>query len=192
MKRHLSGFYVLLLASCQQRANPAGGANAPASHNGQPAPSAPVTVTTTPSASASPSATASSNPLNEQGTPPVVERLRSIAGLEPKAVEQYLSDLKGSTAKGDRAAVCRLVEYPIFVDTPKAKMKVATAGACEKSYEKIFTPRVVDAIGKQRFADLFVNSRGVMIGDGQIWFGGVCDNDQCSGRVDIRIKAINN
>jgi hypothetical protein len=64
--------------------------------------------------------------------------------------------------------------------------------ACEKSYDQLFGSRVHDAINKQTFDGLFVNSRGVMIGTGEVWLGGACENDRCTGRVDIRIKAINN
>ena len=35
--------------------------------------------------------------------------------------------------------------------------------------KEIFTPRVREAIAKQKVADLFVNRQGVMVGKGEAW-----------------------
>jgi hypothetical protein len=182
---------VLVLASCQQTANTAEGATAVTAYQGSSAASphasaAPAVGSAAPARSAAPV-----EPETPAANPPVAERLKGIARLDPEAVAQYLNDLKAIVARGDRAAACALVNYPITIGAPPKTKTIASAASCEKNYERIFTPRVIDAIGKQQFADLFVNYQGVMIGRGEIWFGGICDNDQCTGRADIRIKTIN-
>jgi hypothetical protein len=35
----------------------------------------------------------------------------------------------------------------------------------------------------QSYGQLFANSQGVMIGDGQVWFGGVCERQSCVVRI---------
>lgn len=51
------------------------------------------------------------------------------------------------------------------------------------------TPDIVSAVTKQKYEDLFVNSHGVMIGNGQVWVNGVCKDDACKKR-DVKIITI--
>lgn len=53
------------------------------------------------------------------------------------------------------------------------------------AYDKIVTAKVRNAITAQRYATLFANWQGVMIGDGEVWFSGVGDGNT------VRITAIN-
>jgi hypothetical protein len=48
----------------------------------------------------------------------------------------------------------------------------------------------VEAIERQTYGTLFANDQGVMIGDGQVWFGAVCDETSCA-EPRIRIIALN-
>ena len=52
------------------------------------------------------------------------------------------------------------------------------------------TPKVLAAIKRQTYASLFANDRGVMIGDGEVWFSAVCRDAACKD-APIRIIAIN-
>ena len=59
-----------------------------------------------------------------------------------------------------------------------------------ESYDKIMTPNVQHAVERQEFGDLFVNSDGVMVGNGQLWFTGVCPDATCSTH-ELRVIAFN-
>jgi hypothetical protein len=49
---------------------------------------------------------------------------------------------------------------------------------------------VKGAVAKQTYATLFANWQGVSIGDGEIWFSGICSNEACKQQT-VRITAIN-
>ena len=38
-------------------------------------------------------------------------------------------------------------------------------------YDEVFNNNVVNAVAEQKTEDLFVNAMGVMVGNGQVWFG---------------------
>jgi hypothetical protein len=109
-----------------------------------------------------------------------------MMGLDPGAVEGFLKDLKALVASGDRDGVCALLGYPL-----KAHKPVASAAACKGGYDQIFTAPVTAAIAEQRFAELFVNSEGVMIGSGEVWFAGICKDPDCKV-VELKIRTVNN
>jgi hypothetical protein len=49
---------------------------------------------------------------------------------------------------------------------------------------------VVAALARQTYATLFARPEGVMVGDGEIWFSGICADETCA-EVTVRIIAIN-
>jgi hypothetical protein len=65
------------------------------------------------------------------------------------------------------------------------------SAALRADYERVFTPQVRRAILDQRFERLFGSSRGLMIGNGQVWFDRFCSNRRCSPPGPVRILAVN-
>ena len=51
------------------------------------------------------------------------------------------------------------------------------------------TPKVIRAIQVQAFSGIFANADGVMIGNGEVWFSGICGNLSCTD-APIKITAI--
>jgi hypothetical protein len=113
-------------------------------------------------------------------------RLRS-AGLEVSEVTTFLETLKAGLGRHDRPGVCALVSYPI-VATAK---RVRDAAACRRDFEALFNDKVKAAVLSQKPEDLLANSRGVMIGRGEIWFSGICKDRRCRTHT-LKIVAINN
>ncbi|HEX7897122.1 MAG TPA: hypothetical protein VF950_05150 [Planctomycetota bacterium] len=109
----------------------------------------------------------------------------SLAGIDrPRDVRRFLNELKDSVDAGDLKALAALVRYPFT--TYKSGIPVRTyANPAEllADRDRVFTPRVLNAILEQRVETLFVNYQGVMIGGGDVWFDGFDG--------EIRIKAIN-
>lgn len=93
-----------------------------------------------------------------------------IAGLDAARVRTRFEALQAAVATEDRAALALQVSFPLRV----AGRKVRAAEEMWRDYRAIWTPAVQRVVLAQRFEDLFVNVHGVMIGDGVVWFAGVC------------------
>lgn len=111
----------------------------------------------------------------------------SVAGIEnDAAVESFLHDLQEAVSKNERAKVASIIAYPIKVRVGRHREIIRKKSDLLKRYDSVFNQKVKEALGKQKVSDLFVNSQGVMVGDGEIWF------NQMAGSKNIRIVAINN
>jgi hypothetical protein len=185
---------IMGLVSCRQTTTTVSETRGEPSHQGDTVGSSPPVGAPVVSGAPRASATAPPTPSAEQTSPggndAIAERLQ-VAGLETKAAAQFLSALKGLAAKGDRAGVCALASYPLAVNSVKAHELVLNQAQCQSGYDQIFTPSVIGALDKQQFADLQATSTGVMIGDGAVWFAGICADTQCQHSA-IKVSAINN
>ena len=104
-------------------------------------------------------------------------------------VQQLLTNLQQSVANHNAAAVAALVHYPIKVNPGKKPFTVKNEKAFIKDYDGIITHDIQDAILKQKYEDLFVNSQGAMIGGGEVWITGFCRDKTCN-QSDIKIGTI--
>lgn len=96
----------------------------------------------------------------------------SAAGIDdPKLVFAFLSDLQKAVATDDAAMVATLASFPVDVFIRKQRRRVRSSAAFQKLYPQIFTPCLKRVIAAARREDLFANWRGVMLGQGAIWFG---------------------
>ncbi|MBS1798587.1 MAG: hypothetical protein JSS95_02045 [Acidobacteria bacterium] len=119
---------------------------------------------------------------------------KSIAAniSDPAKFQAFFADLKQAVQRHDAAAVAELVSYPITINprTRSAK-RIRTPKAFTAGYDRIITPHIADVIENQKYEGLFVNSRGAMLGSGEVWIGGICKDKQCK-QTDIRIITIQN
>jgi hypothetical protein len=60
-----------------------------------------------------------------------------------------------------------------------------------KNYKAIFTDKVKHTIENQQYQDLFVDSEGIMLGNGEVWISGIVEKTT-PPKTDIKIIAINN
>ena len=104
-------------------------------------------------------------------------------------VHQILTQLQQAVASHNAAAVAALVHYPIKVNPGKKPFLVKNEKAFIKDYDRIITHDITDAIFKQKYENLFVNSQGAMIGDGEVWITGFCRDKSCR-QSDIKIGTI--
>jgi hypothetical protein len=104
-------------------------------------------------------------------------------------VHDILTRLQQAVAKHDTAAVAALVHYPIKVNPGKKPFTIKNEKAFIKDYDRIITPDISAAIFKQKYENLFVNSQGAMIGDGEAWITGFCRDKSCK-QSDIKIGTI--
>ena len=104
-------------------------------------------------------------------------------------VQQILTTLQQAVAKHDAATVASLIHYPIKVNPGKKPFTIKNEKAFIKDYDRIITHDIQDAILKQKYENLFVNSQGAMIGDGEVWITGFCRDKSCK-QSDIKIGTI--
>ena len=85
--------------------------------------------------------------------------------------------------------VAALIHYPIKVNPGKKPFTLKNEKEFIKDYDRIITHDIQDAIFKQKYENLFVNSQGAMIGDGEVWITGFCRDKSCK-QSDIKIGTI--
>ena len=94
--------------------------------------------------------------------------------VDPKAWASYLKQLQAAVDKPDLDEVVVLARLPLAVNVPGADGGVSRQQVGEAelraSFAKIFTPRVVLAVRNATVKKTFCNSKGLMIGDGELWF----------------------
>jgi copper homeostasis protein CutC len=124
-----------------------------------------------------------------QTTPTDLDKSIDLSVGSHVKVERLLTDLQASVAKHNVAAVAALVHYPIKVNPGKHPITIKTPKAFIKDYDSIITHDISDVILKQKYEALFVNSQGVMLGDGEVWITSFCLDKNCKNS-DIKIGTI--
>jgi hypothetical protein len=102
----------------------------------------------------------------------------------------FFDRLKKAVGAGDKAAVASMVDYPFQARINDKAVKIRDRKHFVADYDQIVTGKVKAALARQTYATLFANWQGVMIGDGEVWFNGVCGDDACKQQT-VRITAIN-
>lgn len=177
---------MLAAAGCRQDAPAEAGAVA-----APPAAASPVATPDAPAqaAAARPAATAAmGEAAAADDHTPVNATIDTVLGDHAK-YEQTIVAFQSAVAGKDRAAVAALVDYPFTAHIDGGTMKIADAAAFVARYEDIVTPEIADVIAGQAYADLFVNYKGVMFGNGEAWINGICKDTACQD-VDVRVVAI--
>ena len=103
--------------------------------------------------------------------------------------EQAITAFQSAVAGKDPAAVAALVDYPFTARIDGKPVRVADAAAFVARYDEIVMPAIADAIAEQKYANLFVNGKGVMFGNGEAWINGICKDVACRD-FDVRVVAI--
>lgn len=111
----------------------------------------------------------------------------SLDGLygDHKPYREFFAHFQKAIAANDKAAVAALIDYPFQARIKGKSAKLRDAAHFIADYDLIVTAKVRQAVAAQSYANLFANWQGVMIGDGEVWFSGVGDNNV------VKITAIN-
>jgi len=104
-------------------------------------------------------------------------------------VHAILTQLQQAVSSHNAAAVADLIHYPIKVNPGKKPFTIKNEKAFIHDYDRIITHDIEDAILKQKYETLFVNSQGAMIGDGEVWITSFCRDKSCR-QSDIKIGTI--
>jgi hypothetical protein len=96
----------------------------------------------------------------------------SVAGIDdPKLVETFVSKLQKAVAADDAAAVAALAHFPVDVTVDRKRRNHVSSDEFQKLYRQIFDPCLKRVVAAATIEDLFVNWKGVSLGQGAIWFG---------------------
>jgi hypothetical protein len=102
----------------------------------------------------------------------------------------FLRELQAAVAADERTRVAAMVSYPLKATIHGQVVRLGSARQFLAHYDELLPQTTRALIAAQSYEALFVNSQGVMIGSGQLWFSGVCSDELCSRR-NIRIVAFN-
>lgn len=100
-----------------------------------------------------------------------------------------INSFQAAVKAHDTTAVAAAVRYPIGVEINGKATTIKSASDFTKNYDAIMTKEITDAVINQNLDDLFVNWKGVMFGNGQIWINGICNDSTCKN-VDIKVATI--
>ena len=113
----------------------------------------------------------------------------AVAGIKDSSKpERFLRHLQEVVRQGKRREVAALIDFPITVRIAGGPTQLRRKSDLLKHYDAIFNSRVRGKLKTQRASNLFVNWRGVMIGNGEIWFNQMPGGD----KAPLKITAVNN
>ncbi|WFD09850.1 hypothetical protein [Tepidibacter hydrothermalis] len=110
-----------------------------------------------------------------------------VGGIDdPVKFEEMFNEVKKFVSEDNKEKVSEYILYPLRVNHDKSTREIKTPQEFIENYDNIFTKEVKEALLNQDVKDTFVNYQGVMVGNGEIWFGSSQDSSKYG------IIAINN
>jgi hypothetical protein len=114
----------------------------------------------------------------------------SAFGLNRDSVSAFFTRIQSAVQRRDTLLLASMIDFPMSVTDAHGYHHIRSRHEFLASYDSVFTPVVREVIAAQRFDELFVNRQGVMIGQGQLWFSGICNAEKCE-HSRLRIITVN-
>lgn len=106
--------------------------------------------------------------------------------FNPGSYKAFFFKFKKAIDANDKIEISDMVSYPL-----KTQHRVIKSNSeLIDFYDEAFPDNLKALIKNQKYSNLFSNSQGVMIGNGEIWFSEVCADKNCNKRV-VKIIANN-
>jgi hypothetical protein len=136
-------------------------------------------------ASSSPENGASVSPSNNDTVAQTEANPYEVAGItDPEKFNEIFRNVQDLAAKDDKQGLAKYVLYPMLLNKDGKNEKIADQKAFIANYDRIFTMHVKATLQHQKTEKLFVNYKGVMVGEGEVWFG-------VTEKGDIGIQSVN-
>lgn len=103
---------------------------------------------------------------------------------------KFFEEFQRAVAWGDVAKVAGMINYPMSLTIKGRKIILRSERDFVANYARIFSSELIATVRNQRYALLFTRDEGVMIGNGEIWFSGLCDDAACKYQK-IKVTAFN-
>ncbi len=116
-------------------------------------------------------------PVDNAGTSSTGNKYE-VAGIDdPVGFEEYFREIRDLITQDDRRQVVKHFRYPVELNIDDTKVTIKDETEMLDRYDAVLSENVARAVEEQKVEDLCVNAMGVMVGDGQIWFG-VTEQDE--------------
>jgi hypothetical protein len=103
----------------------------------------------------------------------------SVAGFEdPDRVIRFLNELQDSVKNNKKRHIATLILFPFKATVTGKDIEIDSMDKFLKNYDQIFNLKVRNAVLNEKLETLSVNSNGIMIGRGEIWFTSYIINDK--------------
>lgn len=106
--------------------------------------------------------------------------------IEKEKVEAFASQVKRQILEQDWTALAEEIAYPITIAGVSYSDKAAFLAA---DLSVILTDTFVQDLENETCVDMFCNWQGIMLGNGEVWFGEVLNEDLTS--QGLKVTAIN-
>lgn len=108
------------------------------------------------------------------------------AGIDdPDKFNEFFGNVRKAVANGNKEQVADAVLYPLRVNENGSSRSYKDKTEFLAAYDQIMTDPVKKALADQKLNTLFVNDQGVMVGNGEIWFGASPDTKDKFGIIAI-------
>ncbi|AFC86929.1 hypothetical protein [Frateuria aurantia] len=134
-------------------------------------------------------AAATPGPAESQVDQTMDRRLDQLFGNH-QDYRDFFQHFQAAVLAGDKAKVAAAMHYPITVHMEGKQWTLYKPSEFTDVYAHVFTPSLIEMVRRQRYADLFANDQGVMLGQGAIWFSGICEDAECE-KMPIRVVVLN-
>lgn len=91
-------------------------------------------------------------------------------GFKVKEVREFFDEMQRAVSKNDVTWLANHMAYPLRVSHTNHLLIIKDAEEFRRNYKVVIDNIVKNAIACQKFDQLFVNSEGIMVGYGAIWF----------------------
>jgi hypothetical protein len=110
---------------------------------------------------------------------------RQIEALlgDPADYKELFYAFQSAVAEGKAEIAVSLVSYPITISIGGEDATFEDEEQLLESYNDVFTDKIVNIVRKQDYGSAFVNSEGLMFGDGEVWVSGVCEDSACNSSL---------
>ena len=116
----------------------------------------------------------------------------AAAGISAQDAITTFHKIRTAVLMHDVTALSTLVHYPIKVSIGRKEIQILNEAEFIRNYDAIINLRVICAVLMQKEDDLAINSYGVMIGRGEIWFSGIITDPSHPTTYKMYITSISN
>lgn len=97
------------------------------------------------------------------------DRFKAAGFEKDQEAENFIILIKDMVRNDEREYISALINYPVTVTINKKKKIISDKDVFIKNYNSIFNKKVKDSLLLQPLADIQANSKGIMIGSGELW-----------------------
>ena len=111
-------------------------------------------------------------------------------GYDPQQVYAVFCNVQEAFREKDLSKLSKVVSFPMLLNTPNSSINIKNAQDLDRHKGTIFSDNFRNVVLEQQFETIFLSSKGIMFGDGEVWLQALCPNQDCSNSI-VRIVTMN-